>query len=238
MRVSSALRFRCAVEQGDILYSAVGSYGVAVSVNTNQPFSFQRHIAHIKPDLLLWQPYLVHCLNSPLCLSQAHKVARGVAQKTVTLGDLANFVVPLPPRAEQEQIVAEVERRLSVISALEATVEASLKRAERLRQSVLREAFAGRLVPQDPTDEPASALLERIRAEREERMPGANRPAPRGRREQRKSGSALAAAMATEDLPLNGAVKHIDGAAARQLALITDVPEGADHSPRRGRPQR
>jgi len=69
---------------------------------------------------------------------------------------------------KQEQIVAEVERRLSVISALEAAVEANLKRAERLRQSILREAFAGRLVPQDLNDEPASVLLERIRKERDE----------------------------------------------------------------------
>ena len=77
--------------------------------------------------------------------------------------------IPLPPLAEQEQIVAEVEAKLSNIAQLEATIEADLKRAEHERQSILREAFAGRLAPQDPNDESASVLLERIRAERKRR---------------------------------------------------------------------
>jgi type I restriction enzyme, S subunit len=59
-----------------------------------------------------------------------------------------------------------VERRLSVVAETEAQVEADLKRAERLRQSILKQAFAGRLVPQDPEDEPAGVLLERIRTQR------------------------------------------------------------------------
>jgi type I restriction enzyme, S subunit len=79
---------------------------------------------------------------------------------------LADFCIPLPPLAEQRRIVAEVERRVSVIDELEALVEANLKRAGGLRQAILKRAFEGRLVPQDPSDEPASALLERNRAER------------------------------------------------------------------------
>ena len=75
--------------------------------------------------------------------------------------------MPLPPLAEQFRIVADVDRRLSVIQQAEAAVEANLARADRLRQSILKQAFSGRLVPQDPNDEPASVLLERIRAERE-----------------------------------------------------------------------
>ena len=63
--------------------------------------------------------------------------------------------------------MAEVERRLSVVQQAEATVDASLARAKRRRQSTLKQAFSGRLVPQDPDDEPASVLLERISAERE-----------------------------------------------------------------------
>ena len=81
---------------------------------------------------------------------------------------LKALAIPLPPLAEQRRIVAEVERRLSVIQQIEAAVEANLSRAERLRQSILKQAFSGKLVPQDPNDEPASVLLERIRAERAE----------------------------------------------------------------------
>ena len=75
--------------------------------------------------------------------------------------------VALPPLSEQHRIVAEVERRLSVIDELEAVIATNLKRADRLRQAILKRAFEGKLVPQDPTDEPASILLERIRMERE-----------------------------------------------------------------------
>jgi type I restriction enzyme S subunit len=74
---------------------------------------------------------------------------------------------PLPPLAEQARIVAEVERQLSDLRACERSVEAGLERSAALRRAVLKAAFAGQLVAQDPTDEPASVLLERIRAERE-----------------------------------------------------------------------
>ena len=95
------------------------------------------------------------------------KAKSTAGHQRISLSDLREFCVPLPPLAEQYRIVDEVERRLSVIQQTEATVEASMKRAERLRQSILKQAFSGHLVPQDPNDEPASLLLERIRAQRE-----------------------------------------------------------------------
>jgi type I restriction enzyme S subunit len=76
---------------------------------------------------------------------------------------------PLPPLLEQHRIVAEIERRLSVTDETEKTIDQSLKQAERLRRSILKKAFEGKLVPQDPNDEPASVLLERIKAEKAKR---------------------------------------------------------------------
>lgn len=69
------------------------------------------------------------------------KYDNGSAQPNLAAGDLARFAVPLPPFTEQVRIVAEVDRRLSVIEELEAAVTASLQRATRLRQSILKRAF-------------------------------------------------------------------------------------------------
>jgi type I restriction enzyme S subunit len=95
---------------------------------------------------------------------------RRTGKQTVNLASinmtvLKRFPVPIPPVDEQMRIVAEVERRLSVANAVEAEIAADSKRAARLRQSILRQAFDGKLVPQDPADEPASALLERIKTQ-------------------------------------------------------------------------
>ena len=110
-------------------------------------------------------------------------LSSGGVQPNLNLGLIRGLAIPLPSLAEQRHIVAEVERRLSVVQQAEATVEASLVRAERLRQSILKQAFSGRLVPQVPDDEPASALLERIRAEREAASsPGKGKAGRRGKR--------------------------------------------------------
>ena len=111
--------------------------------------------------------YLFHHLLSDARSGALGRAARGVGIHHLGAERSSSWAVALPPVAEQQRIVAEVERRLSVVQQAEATVEASLARAERLRQSILKQAFSGKLVPQDPDDEPASALLERIKAERE-----------------------------------------------------------------------
>lgn len=85
----------------------------------------------------------------------------------VSQPDIRSISIPLPPLAEQHRIVAEVERRLFVIDQLESVVEANLKRAERLRQAILKRAFGGKLVAQEAENEAAEELLERISADYE-----------------------------------------------------------------------
>ncbi|MGA2608721.1 MAG: restriction endonuclease subunit S [Terriglobia bacterium] len=113
---------------------------------------------HVLPEYLLWM------FKSELFRRFVNGLNTGSLIQHMFTSQLAEFCLPLPPLGEQHRIVAEVERRLSVVDELEAVVEANLKRAERLRQAILKRAFEGKLVPQDPSDEPASVLLERIKA--------------------------------------------------------------------------
>ena len=89
-----------------------------------------------------------------------------VNQASINQKDVVSTPVPLPPFPEQHRIVAEIERRLSVADEIEKTIDQRLKQAERLRQSILKKAFEGKLVPQDPNDEPAEKMIGRIKQEK------------------------------------------------------------------------
>jgi type I restriction enzyme, S subunit len=118
----------------------------------------------VLPDI---GPLCAVLIGSPPIQNWLTRNSRGIAYTGINIETLKQLPIPIPPLDEQHRIVAEVERRLSVIEQMESTIEHSLKRAERLRQAILKRAFEGKLVSQDPNDEPASVLLERIRAERE-----------------------------------------------------------------------
>jgi type I restriction enzyme S subunit len=108
---------------------------------------------------------------------------RGKAKTTagiykVNQEDIGGTPIPLPPAGEQERLLAVADRQLSASAALAASLATSCGRAARLRQSILKWAFEGKLVEQDPNDQPASVLLELIRAERA----AAGTPKARGRK--------------------------------------------------------
>jgi restriction endonuclease S subunit len=102
---------------GDILYTVTGSYGIPVLVPENVKFCFQRHIALIRTGPQLLNRFLLSLLASPFMLQQGHDAATGVAQKTVSLGSLRGFQIPLPPLATQQAIVAEIEAEQALVAA-------------------------------------------------------------------------------------------------------------------------
>ncbi len=93
-------------------------------------------------------------------------LASGGVQPNLSLGLIRSLSIPVPPLDQQDRIVADVESLISIVQALKSAIDHALTRSGHLRRSILRRAFTGQLVPQDPDDEPASALLARIAAER------------------------------------------------------------------------
>lgn len=157
---------------GDVLYSVVGSYGIPVLIDFQKEFCFQRHIALLRPNTnKIFSKFLFYMLRSRNVYNQATDCSTGTAQKTVPLSGLREIHIPVPTFAEQERIVAEIESRFERADALETAVDRALNDAEKLKQAVLKKAFRGELVPQNPDDEPASVLLDRIRAARASELP-------------------------------------------------------------------
>ncbi|WP_299656994.1 restriction endonuclease subunit S [uncultured Tateyamaria sp.] len=112
---------------------------------------------------------LEFALNSPLTLREIDELKSGISDSGISLnhGKIKSVLVKFPlNKAEQAEIVRILDEKLEAADALEAEIDAALARADALRQSILKKAFSGQLVPQDAKDEPASALLERIKADR------------------------------------------------------------------------
>jgi type I restriction enzyme S subunit len=136
------LTARCPIEVGDVLYSTVGSYGVPALVATTRKFAFQRHIAHLKPNRDLVVPeFLRAMLGSVPLKRQADQVARGVAQKTVNLADVRNFLVFCPSLATQRTFVAQVD----LVRKIVAPQRAALDCLDALFASLQQRAFRGEL---------------------------------------------------------------------------------------------
>ena len=103
-------------------------------------------VMKMTPNLAVAHPkFLMHYFNSQTARDFATGVAFGTTRSRLTLPIFREMPVPLPSLAEQTRIVAEVERRLSVVEELEVVVSANLQRATRLRQSILQKAFTGEL---------------------------------------------------------------------------------------------
>jgi type I restriction enzyme S subunit len=159
---------RSKVFPGDVLINIVGPPLGKVSLVTQQfdEWNINQAIARYRTINALSNKYLMYYLLSQVTINRMSKKAKATAgQFNLTLEICRDVEVPICSRKEQEQIVEEIESRLSICDQLEATIVENLQKAEALRQSILKQAFEGKLVPQDPNDEPAEKLLERIQVE-------------------------------------------------------------------------
>lgn len=130
----------------------------------------QNHIIRVRPVPGMLGEYLDLFMNSPIGQGRIQLVASSTSGLyTLSVSKIKQLVVPVPPSAEQELIVDTVEDQLSMVDHVQADVEGKVKTAQAQRQAILRQAFEGQLVRQDSRDEPASEILKRIGAAREER---------------------------------------------------------------------
>jgi type I restriction enzyme S subunit len=161
----------CAVKPGDVLISLVGTTGkILILPKDIQPGIINPRLLKVSLSPGNVEPQFIKIvLESPYARQFFKGQSHGGTMEILNLTILKQFPIPLPPLTEQQAIVDEVDDQLSIIEHLEAEVVTNLKAAQALRQAILRDAFTGQLVPQDPNDEPALELLKHIANEREER---------------------------------------------------------------------
>ena len=158
-------RARSQVVEGDLLVTIVGANtGDVCRVDGHYPEHYVcQSVALMRPVLSLMSPFVeAYFVSHENGQRQFRRYIYGQGRPHLGFDQLRVTPILLPPLAEQKEIVTEVAEKLSQIEAAEVAIDHSLRRAARLRQSILKQAFEGKLVPQDPTDEPASRLLARI----------------------------------------------------------------------------
>lgn len=160
---------RTRVQVGDLLITITGA-NVTKTAYVHKDLGnayVSQHVALCRPKAIADTEFLYwYLIGESAGRKQLKELAYGAGKPGLNLDNIRSVKIQLPELDEQKVIVQKINELLSIEASLTSAIESEIQRAESLRQSILKKAFSGRLVPQDPNDEPASVLLERIRAEK------------------------------------------------------------------------
>uniref|UniRef100_UPI0039C73250 restriction endonuclease subunit S n=1 Tax=Anabaena sp. CCY 0017 TaxID=3103866 RepID=UPI0039C73250 len=158
---------RYRLENGNFIFGKIGTLGKPVKLPLTCDYTLSANVILLQTrSLFLISDWLFYFMKSPFVENLLTQDSRATSQAAFGIKRIRLMPVPLPPIQEQKQILLKLEHYLSIANQIKSLKVMCLKETDELNQSILAKAFRGELVPQDPNDEPASVLLERIRAER------------------------------------------------------------------------
>lgn len=158
-------------EEGDVLFAREGTVGTTLLVPKGVEICLGQRMMMFRLKDNIAPKYFMYFFQSPVFKSQYRPLIGGTTSPHLNIRDIRKFKVTLCSPIEQEKVVQEIESRLSICDKIEETITESLLQAEALRLSIIKKAFEGKLVKQNPKDEPATKLLERIRADKKKNEP-------------------------------------------------------------------
>lgn len=155
-------------KMGDLLLSKDGTIGVSAINTTNKKFGLLSSIAVVKTNhKLVRNEFLNYAIENKYTQKQIRKNIRGITYRHWNLKRINETIIPFPPLEEQSRIVAKIAQLFALLRKVESSTQQYAKLQTLLKSKVLDLAMRGKLVKQDPHDEPASVLLEKIKAEKE-----------------------------------------------------------------------
>ena len=169
-------RARKIIQKGDVIYSSVRPYlkNIAIVPEMDNPIA-STGFCIIKASENLINKYIFYYFQSDIFLDTVKPFQKGASYPAINNNIFNNLPFPLPPLKEQDRIVQKIEFCFEKAEFIEKKLGETENLIENYRKSLLAKAFRGELVPQDPDDEPASVLLDKIRKEREKNQKGKKR---------------------------------------------------------------
>ena len=157
---------KCTVKKGDLLVCEGGDIGRAAIWQFENEIRIQNHLHRLRPYDRIYTKFYYYIMY--LYKANGRINGNGIGLQGLSSNALHNIIVPVPPVEEQKRIVDSIDSVLSLIEQIESHKQNLSSQIDNIKSKILDLAIRGKLVPQDPNDEPASVLLERIRAEKEE----------------------------------------------------------------------